>query len=309
MAPKAKQQQTGPKKGNANKGSSKNVNDSDDDDALLAAATAKAADAAKTLNAQKAAADAKKAKLEAEAKAQLAASIDAAKKLPPVDLTEAAKFICDSLRVKLGGTLRDAVWATYVFHRFIMQVVEKHRRISLKVTTADGGEKDMEVKSFEVHDDKHPGDNHSWNVFTLKDGEEGVYVLDLSLDQFVPSGRYGYRKDNLETEGWVPVKAVSRIVEFNAPENSPAHAGVLGLDAGILHDGRIEVADGVRAGSHDAYVRFLVAAGDGRHKNMTADERSVAEILQRNRSVPLWLDLHARLEDKFFAQTAVQGKP
>jgi hypothetical protein len=136
-------------------------------------------------------------------------------------------------------------------------------------------------------------------VLTLANGE--VYVIDISLEQFVPSGRYGYRKDTLEIEGWIPVKAVSRIVEFNAPEGSDVHPGVLGEDAGILNDGQIVVATGVPSGSHDTYIRFLIAAGDGRHKNMDAEERSVAEILQRNRSVPLWLDLHEKLEEKYLS--------
>lgn len=295
MAPKkaAAPQAQGPKKGNGkpNKGGK---NDSDDDDALLAAASATAAAAAVTLNAQKAADEAKKAKAVAEAKAKKEAAVAAAKKLPPVELGAAAKFIGDALRVKLGN-LRDSVFATYVFHRFIMQLVEKNRRISLAVGGESGAE--HEVKFFEVHDDKHPGDNHSWNVFTLANGD--VYVIDISLEQFVPSGRYGYRKDALEIEGWVPVKAVSRILEFNAPEGSELHKGVLGVDAGILNDGQISVATGVQEGSHDTYIRFLIAAGDGRHKNMDAEERSVAEILQRNRSVPLWLDLHEKLEEKF----------
>lgn len=274
----------------------KNVSHDDDDD-LLEQQLKVAEAAAKELAVTKAKEDAKKAELKKAEAAKQKAEEDAARKMAPISINEVAAKIHEFVKARVPH-MRDCCWASYILHRFMMQAVEKHRRL---VLTPQGASADEAVLSFEVHDDKHPGDLHSWNVISTASGS---YAIDISLEQFLPSGRHGYRRDKREVEGWIPVLAPSRVLPVAQVEDTPAHVGENAVDAGVFPAGgaSTDVALGVPAGSHASYIKFITAANDGRHKSMTADERAIAEILQRNKAVPQWMELHALLDNTFLVK-------
>jgi len=284
----------------AKKTQQKKAANRDDDDDLLDQQLKVAEAAAKELAVAKAKEDAKKAELKKAEAAKVKAEEEAARKMPPISVNEVAVKIYEFVKARVPH-MRDCCWTSYILHRFMMQAVEKHRRL---VLTPQGASVDEPIVSFEVHDDKHPGDLHSWNVITTASGK--MYCIDMSLEQFLPSGRHGYRRDTRDVEGYIPVEAPSRVLPAAQTDDTPAHVGETAIDAGVFPVGgaTTDVALGVPAGSHAAYVKFITAANDGRHKAMTADERAIAEILQRNKAVPQWMELHAVLESTFLLSSS-----
>lgn len=302
-------QQGKPSKSQAS-GSKKKPAD-DDDDLLLEQQAQVAQAAAKELAAAKAKDDAKRAAAAAALEAKRVADVAAAEKLPPILVNAVAERIYRTIKAKVPS-MRDVCWTAYILHRFLMQAVERHRRLALKPNThaSDDSVKAEDVMSFEVHDDKHPGDLHSWNVFATASGQ---YAIDMALEQFLPSGRHGYRRDTRPEEGIIPVRSPSRIVPAGSMESTGTEApvsdaasqvGVVAIDEGVFSNGcgSIDVSLGVPSGTHDTYMKFIIAAHDGRHKKMSSGERAVAEILQRNKAVPQWVDLHSILEQEFLTK-------
>ncbi len=291
------------------KNSKKKVDD--DDDKFLEEQMAVAAAAAAKLAAEKQASDAKQAeKRKEQEKLQLAerlARAKAAQDLPPIFVDDVAKRVveisqnCNLSAVsstKQGNHMNDMCWIAYVINNFLSLAVENNRFVSMRTILHPHGER---VISFEVHDDRQPNEQHSWNVITVG---SGTYCIDVTLEQFIPAGRYGYRRDNCEEDGWVPVKAASRLVVPPAAVGAEASrlVGVIAVDGGILPDGPVVVNAGVPDGTYKKYMRFLSDAHSGRFNKMTAEERRAGEILFKNKAVPQWLKLHEKLIEHFMPQ-------
>ena len=283
----------------------------DDDDKFLDEQMAVAAAAAKSLAAENAAALAKQAERQRElAKAQEAerlARAKAAQDLPPIFVDDVAKKVVEisqncnltaTSSTKLGQNhMSDMCWIAYVINNFLSFAVENHRYISMRTILQPHGEK---VVSFEVHDDRQPNEQHSWNVITVGSGS---YAIDVTLEQFIPSGRYGYRRDAKEEDGWIPVKGSSRLLAPQASGAAPTPlVGLIAVDGGILPEGPVVVEGGVAEGTYKKYLRFLSDAHSGRFNKMSAAERRAGEILFKNKAVPQWLKLHEKLIEHFFAQ-------
>jgi hypothetical protein len=265
-----------------------------EEEALLAAAERQGAEAQKKMNEQKAAEKEKALKAEAAEKVKQAAAAKAAAQLPPVLVDEvAAKLAAFARKIPGSDHLRDMGWLSYILHNFMMLCIEKHRRIQLRAGGPDS--KPEAIVSFEVRDD--PEDVHSWNVITTASGQ---YAIDMCLEQFLPNGKHGYKRDEHAAEGWQPVKALSRLSATNAPAGTPPMPGTLATDGGVLQDEPVKVQAGVKAGHYKAYLQFLGSAHRGNHRNMSEKERRTAGILNKQKTVPLWLDLHQQLEKAFF---------
>ncbi len=295
-----------PKKSN----NSKKKAEDDDDKFLEEQMATQAAQAAK-LAAEKHASDARtaeKQQKQAEAdKAQRLAKAKAAQDLPPIFVDDVVKRVveishnCNLSAVsstRQGNHMNDMCWIAYVINNFLSLAVESNRFVSMRTILHPHGER---VLSFEVHDDRQPNEQHSWNVITT---QTGVYAIDVTLEQFIPAGRYGYRRDIREDEGWIPVKAASRLVvpaAGGAAEPTPL-VGIIAIDGGILPDGPVVVSAGVPDGTYKKYMRFLADAHSGRFNKMTAEERRAGEILFKNKAIPQWLKLHEKLIEQFMPQ-------
>lgn len=264
----------------------------DDDEALLAAAMETAKVAQKEQSAKQAEEQAKKAAEAKAAKEAAKAAAEAAARMPPIDIGVAAAKLSEMAhKFPNQHDMRDMCWVTYILHNVLSYAVETGRKI---VVTPKEGANPEPVIGFEVRDDTQPGDIHSWNVITTR---AGVYALDLALEQFLPSGRHGYKRDALPQEGWVPVKAQSRITQSGS---DAVHLGLVAIDKGIMAQPRVEVKPGfLKPGSYQAHVTFMKAAIRGNTRNMNKDEQATAQAVrskeQQGSIGSHWLEMQENL--------------
>eukprot|EP00672_Neobodo_designis_P028800 CAMPEP_0174832468 /NCGR_PEP_ID=MMETSP1114-20130205/3691_1 /TAXON_ID=312471 /ORGANISM="Neobodo designis, Strain CCAP 1951/1" /LENGTH=294 /DNA_ID=CAMNT_0016066327 /DNA_START=33 /DNA_END=917 /DNA_ORIENTATION=+ len=265
----------------------------DDDEELLLAQAEQAAKEAKKVATDKARAEQQKKAAEAKkAKEAADAAKAAAQALPPLLVNDVVKSVFDEATKKIPGVqqhgMRDCCWLSYIVHNVLAYAIEHHRKVALRPPSASGKADPEPVISFEVRDDKHPDDIHSWNAFTTKSG--GVFVADLSLDQFLPSGRHGYKHDGNNAAGWELVKASARVTPAASDAPLP---GLVAVDPGIIPAGQVTFADGLKAGAYKAHTDFMRAALRGNSRNMTKDQQAIASTLhakeKANGMVSQWL--------------------
>jgi len=277
-----------------------------DEDALLAAAENTAKEAKKQQQEKNKVEQAKKAAEAKKAKEAADAARAAAQALPPLLVNDVAKAVYDAVMKKIPGTaqqgMRDLCWVSYIVHNILTYAVEHHRKVALRPPSASGKADIEPVVSFEVKDDKQPEDIHSWNVFTTKAG--GVYCVDLSLDQFLPSGRHGYKHDgNDAAPGWQLVKATARVTPSTSDAPLP---GLTAVDPGIISAGKISFKDGVKPGAFKAHSDFMRAAMRGNSRNMSKDEQGIASTLHAKEKassmVSQWVEIEGAVLAACFEQ-------
>eukprot|EP00744_Colponema_vietnamica_P012014 GILI01016871.1.p2 GENE.GILI01016871.1~~GILI01016871.1.p2 ORF type:complete len:286 (-),score=125.70 GILI01016871.1:198-1055(-) len=227
--------------------------------------------------------DAKKAKAEEETR------IAAMQALPPVYVDEVVRTLVE-LKGGLDSPMRDMCWLAYCLNNFFAFVVETHRRLHVRTEAAKEGEP---VLRFECHD-LEPIENceHSWNVIHTP---SGIYSIDVTLRQFP---RYGYQRDEVQAEGYVPTKGASRLIKLG---ETKTHQGVIAKDGGVLPEsGSTIVKHGVPAGRTKKYLSFLAEAGSNRVAKMSPAEQKTAHILHAQGSANSFADVQEKLAAKFY---------
>ena len=286
-----------PKKSNA-AGGKKKKDDFDEDAFLAEQLKAASAEKEKLVAAKKVAEKAKQEKAKEDEAKRVAEERELAKaiaQMPPIVVEEVAAKLHE-LNGGEKSQIHNMCWLAYVLNNFLMLCVETKRKILIKKDSTEL------VKSFEVHDlDEEEGSPHSWNVLHTSTG--ATYAIDLTLRQFMPSGKFGYTRDEKEdAPAFAAVKAPSRLIARGKTE---IHTGVIAMDGGVLPiDGTTSVAAGVKPGTRKTYLAFLAAAQNGRFHGMSASEKKSADIIFRAKAASTLRDFDENLYKAFFAVPA-----